>query len=365
MSRLYVDRISPYQSGSLVIDGYDPSVDTGSFATTGSNTFIGNEVISGSLAVSGSGNSNTWVTDWPADFGSKQIWNFGTHTSAEGVNFNSNTLEMYNYRQAANWADGLVFQFAPAAGLGQPYYSALWLGPNTLKYDLKPSGSANESSIKLQHDGDTSTTATVLADNITIGGNFTQKIDVTGSFKQVGSGDSFTVETDYPGDFQGQKLFDFGSHTSAEGVSFNSATLEVINYRNAANWADGLVFQFAPAAGLGQPYYSAQWLGPNTFKYDLKPSGSANESTLNIIHDGDGTTTANYQANDISIGTTFNDSITIGRSGNTNVISGSVDIETVLQLNAQDPLPGGGLGQLAVSGSNLYFHNGTSWNQIS
>jgi hypothetical protein len=48
MSRIFVDRISPYQSGSLIIDGYDPTIDTGSFATTGSNTFQGNQTINGS-----------------------------------------------------------------------------------------------------------------------------------------------------------------------------------------------------------------------------------------------------------------------------------------------------------------------------
>jgi hypothetical protein len=48
MSRIYVDRISPYSTGSLIIDGYQSTIDTGSFATTGSNTFQGNQTINGS-----------------------------------------------------------------------------------------------------------------------------------------------------------------------------------------------------------------------------------------------------------------------------------------------------------------------------
>ena len=32
-----------------------------------------------------------------------------------------------------------------------------------------------------------------------------------------------------------------------------------------------------------------------------------------------------------------------------------------LKITPSDPLPAGALGELAVSGSNLYFHNGTSW----
>ncbi len=47
-------------------------------------------------------------------------------------------------------------------------------------------------------------------------------------------------------------------------------------------------------------------------------------------------------------------------------ITGSVNISSVMKLQALDPLPAGGLGELAVSSSNeLYFHNGTNWNLIS
>ena len=43
---------------------------------------------------------------------------------------------------------------------------------------------------------------------------------------------------------------------------------------------------------------------------------------------------------------------------------GSVNIKRALKLDAQDPLPAGALGELAVSGSSLYFHNGSSWQTI-
>jgi hypothetical protein len=46
------------------------------------------------------------------------------------------------------------------------------------------------------------------------------------------------------------------------------------------------------------------------------------------------------------------------------VITGSVEVSQVLQLTAQDPLPAGGVGQLAVSASNLYFYT-DSWKQVS
>jgi hypothetical protein len=45
--------------------------------------------------------------------------------------------------------------------------------------------------------------------------------------------------------------------------------------------------------------------------------------------------------------------------------TGTVEFNSVVQLPAQDPLPTGATGQLAVSASNLYYHNGTSWSQIN
>lgn len=46
-------------------------------------------------------------------------------------------------------------------------------------------------------------------------------------------------------------------------------------------------------------------------------------------------------------------------------VTGSAKFADVINLAAQDPLPTGGLGDLSVSGSGLYFHNGTSWTLIS
>ena len=42
-------------------------------------------------------------------------------------------------------------------------------------------------------------------------------------------------------------------------------------------------------------------------------------------------------------------------------VTGSVQITQTLKLVPNDPLPAGTLGELAVSGSNLYFHNGSGW----
>jgi len=42
-----------------------------------------------------------------------------------------------------------------------------------------------------------------------------------------------------------------------------------------------------------------------------------------------------------------------------------VSVNTTLTLSPQDPLPTGAVGEMAASGSNLYFHNGTIWKEVS
>ena len=45
--------------------------------------------------------------------------------------------------------------------------------------------------------------------------------------------------------------------------------------------------------------------------------------------------------------------------------SGSWTMETALKLTPQNPLPANSVGTLAVSGSNLYYNNGSAWSQIN
>ena len=46
-------------------------------------------------------------------------------------------------------------------------------------------------------------------------------------------------------------------------------------------------------------------------------------------------------------------------------INAQTTISYVMNLEKQDPLPTGTTGSLAVSGSSLYFHNGTDWKMVS
>ena len=46
-------------------------------------------------------------------------------------------------------------------------------------------------------------------------------------------------------------------------------------------------------------------------------------------------------------------------------INGTTTLSVAMRLEKQSTLPTGTTGSLAVSGSGLYFHNGTSWILIS
>jgi hypothetical protein len=53
------------------------------------------------------------------------------------------------------------------------------------------------------------------------------------------------------------------------------------------------------------------------------------------------------------------------RSVGTAVIDGYTSIRDVLNLEAQNPLPTGALGDLATSGSALWFYDGGSWREVN
>jgi hypothetical protein len=203
MSRIFVDRISPYQSGSLVIDGYDPSIDTGSLATTGSNTFQGNQTINGSA-----------------------IQNFAAPLQNNEVQFANVT----------------------GATIGGRSYNRVFYG---------------------------------MADYSQFGQPFE---------------DYFAIE------YYDSTGYNFGSE-------FN------INGKRA--------------------------------QLSMTASGSGQSSAVQVIDNYDGTS-----------------QVTI-TSANKIAITGKAELSDVLELAPQDPLPGGGTGQLAVSGSNLYYHDGSNWAQIN
>jgi len=179
-------------------------------------------------------------------------------------------------------------------------------------------------------------------------------------------------------------------------VGANGDTPEAVGYL-VTNPSGSLAASSSYASfGLGQAYsdptkssYSAQAnlinfgnYGPNSGDCTISFGGShgkavymATSGSVFTLSEGAGFPYATLQTdNRINL---YSQNINISGSGYINVdavdtyitsdveITGSVNISETIKLAPQNPLPTGALGELAVSGSGLYFHNGTSWGQIN
>ena len=117
----------------------------------------------------------------------------------------------------------------------------------------------------------------------------------------------------------------------------------------------------------------------SSITYDVTQSGSLNLTTTgagSIINIGTNTisgspaTKININAtntsgsNNIYGNTTISGSLINIKSTNFN-ITGSANLSTIMTLAKQATLPTGDTGSLAVSGSSLYFYNGTAWKAVT
>lgn len=271
MSTIQVDRIIPYQSSSVTIEGglVQPNA-----ATTGSNTFVGDQIIQGTITASiqegfalvgGVGNVSTLVA-----------------TSSFGGALPS----------------GVVSGSAQISSLGfATTGSNTFIGNQIITGSVTISGSA--------------------ADDLIVFGN--TKVSGSSNYVTIGTNNVFAINNSGGG--VGVSL-DFGGYL-AVGTA-DGSEISIVNdegqYGSPGNWT-------GPAIVANNP--------SNTYPAII---GFQNKSTWT-----DGRPTFLTPVD----------------------ISGSVNITDVLQLAGQDPLPGGAVGQLAVSASNLYYHNGSSWTQIN
>ena len=242
MSRIFVDRISPYQSGSIQIDGYEAAIDTGSFATTGSNQFIGNQDIAGNTTIVG----NTLIT------GSLTV------SGSAGTDF---TL--------------IGRQLISGPTSGQTPNLFISSSDNNILF--------NRTNISLRKSG-----------------------------------------TAFPGNLARNNA----QFYSAPG---DATTVLISNFDES--FVDNVDFQILVDAITGT---KVQDWDNATFGYDDVFTIGPNVGTTPDVE--------------------FKRSLQV---------TGSVEISDVLQLSQKDPLPAGAVGQLAVSASNLYYHNGSSWSQIN
>ena len=382
MSTIQVDRIIPYQSASVTVEGLSAP----NLATTGSNTFVGDQNIQGTLTASiqegfvlagGAGDISVLVAtssfiEATADLGplntftaSQEVLNAtyattGSNTfngdqvvqgtdkqtfSDPGDNQEVKTISVNSFVDSQGYTMGInTFGWYHFNSEGhQGFSSNLWTSdyayggawfhdPNKFEYILFPSGAAYDSNtFGLYDNGDTTTKFRVLAD----------KIELTGSAELSGS-QTLTGNLTAGGNIN-------ATSNIRVNPNFDSSFLGIKGQWNAGSQTSTLTAAEQKSSLILNAF-------PTDFTYD---------EYLLIDVDVNG-----VQFRDFDSGYTAQTWLQVTKSGNpsfkrTIEVTGSVEISEVLQLAAQDPLPANGVGQLAVSGSNLYYNDGSTWSQIN
>jgi len=214
------------------------------------------------------------------------------------------------------------------------------------------SGGAGRSELSLKDNFNSSGTALILADDIDIVSRDTFQInDLAGNLIRMNTGqgvfintpDEVEVSTDFA-NFTGT-VTQKRSHWS--GNPFNSdesSNLGAIRFDENNQYFTFTLYDsnLVPSQSIQGMYINT---GSNTLENYLQTNyaGTTNELKLK------------------NVGSTR----TIDIDTDTFSVTGSANFSDVIKLAEQNPLPSGGVGELAVSASNLYYHNGTSWAQIN
>jgi hypothetical protein len=459
MSTLQVDRIIPYQSSSVLVEGLSaPNLATtgsntftgnqniqgtitasiqegfalvggvgdvstlvatssfgssGNFATTGSNTFTGNQTITGSVSVSGSAKQTFNVPT----LGNQTDIVVVKGANVNGVPFNQQTIAVQNYDFGTD-AYKNAFVIEAWDSLGYNYGGELLVNGETTQLLVIVSGSAaagtRTGNIAVLDNGNQKTKAVLTGQIIEIGGagiNFTPAIVesitigrdgvntvVSGSLTISGSNDFDLVvqgKQSIIGPTTGQvpqliiSSSDFSNTIGRGNISIvgsgSFAPTISISGSSHRNVMGQRTFEISKP-GFDYPVFSSQYtLLSSSFLFNYTENLSQTASyTVGVFDNGftqdvelslETTTTHGVQFKDIRSDTgAYTTFLKIAPNGGSNPplefkrsaeVTGSVNISQVLKLAGQDPLPANGVGQLAVSGSNLYYNNGSSWTQIN
>ncbi len=370
MSTLQVDRIIPYQSSSVLVEGlsapnlattgsntfvgdqdiqgtitasiqegfalvggvgdvstlvatssFGTALDTSSLATTGSNTFTGNQTITGSLTISGSDNFDLVVQ------GKQSIIGPTTGQTPQLIISSSDFTNTIGRGNIAIVGSG---SFVPTISIsGSSHRNTI--GQRTLEIG-KPTFDYPVFSYQY-----TAQSSSFLF-------NFTENLSATASYTVGVFDNAFTQDVEL-----------LLETTTTNGVQFKDIRSD--------NGAYTTFLKIAPNGGSNPPLEfkrSAQVTGSVDISGDITLNGSTAKLELTGV-------AGIIKANNItgSWGQTNPDVGTALKLDGSLDITGSVGISQVMTLAGQDPLPAGAVGQLAVSASNLYYNNGATWTQIN
>lgn len=303
MSTIQVDRIIPFSSSSVTIEG---NVIQANAATTGSNTFTGNQNIQGTLTASlqdgyvwvgGAGNISTLAAtssfgggggsgDGFPFTGSAQITGSLGVTGSVGITGELSVTPALLPNSAPGGTGQFIIPFLSGSNnviardsdnalYWQPAFNVLAVSSSTGNVTISPTG---------------------MTVNSIAGATGSSNLTTTRITSNYGAGRNIAIAGD------------------AEGTALSGLT-------GIANPA--IILQ-SGSVGLPPKYYAP---------IEFQASQSFTDGRVTITRPL--------------------------------IVSSSVQITSVLQLAGQDPLPAGAVGQLAVSASNLYYNNGATWTQIN
>jgi hypothetical protein len=447
MSTIQVDRIIPYQSASVTIDG---DIVQANAATTGSNTFVGDQNIQGTITASiqegfvlagGVGNVSTLVATSSFGGGGSGFPFTGDAVITGSLSVSGSTSIIPVV--APNGAPGGLVQYIIPFLSGSsntfardqdnalawvPLFNQLAISSSTANTAITPGGmtlaSGTTGSTVLSTSRVSSVFGTGRHLGITgdaAGTNLTGLAGITtpAIIAQSGSAGSPTFYT--PIQFQASQSFTDGRVTVTTPLVLQQGSVitgtQIITGSGFTNTFNQFKSEISGSNALHSIFAGSQVISGSShrntqsqrtievakpgFDYPVFLATYTQQSSSVLLNYTDNLTqTASYnlgvfdngftQDVELFIDTTIThgvqfkdiDSSTgayitflkIAPNGGTNPplefkrgmqVTGSVSVSDVLQLAQKDPLPTGAVGQLAVSASNLYYHNGSSWSQIN
>ena len=142
-------------------------------------------------------------------------------------------------------------------------------------------------------------------------------------------------------------LFRLPTFVGANGTTYTQAGFGLLDYASS-----GIDQTFGIEYGNASfEKYSALYVGPSRTQFIVGTGTGYDYDVIELLDNDNNTTTAKVKADTVILQGAIQ-------------ATGSVSISSVMNLKPQNPLPSGTIGDLAVSGSNLYFYNG-AWTQIS
>lgn len=419
MSRIYVDRVTPYQSASVTIDNLsaptltsktefnsytssnDSKVtnlinDTGSYARLdASNTFTGGQQIASGSSEGGrftdeftysSPSTTVYYTKDSRNQGRTVYLTSGqspTGVAGEFGNYNTYAESYLNFPTGyGRWYSNLLeYKEAVGSGGGAGYYgfeniingggqrTSVVASGSLIRYatsDIQDNYNGH-TLISLQGQGiniGTDTSAyTQARDGINIGSsagavNFggATTFGNTATFENtVEFQAAISASAGVTGSFSVN-----GGETTLNGNTTVNAEKLIIDNPNGNHLLEVNANAVAQFKGNTNQYnestsYSVTRQQGKTTELYMNAYSSSYDNGFRVIGDD---SFNGFKLQDWNGSYTWNSWMEVAKDS-------KVSVKRVLNLEAQDPLPAGALGDLSVSGSSLYFHNGTSWGVIS